>query len=83
MPFTDFLPGTDPSRSSINTVQFLQELGVPTGALPDGSPNMMNFFMKGIHKGAHKEQIENGVSDSIVLPNPLPPYTPQIYTKGY
>ena len=67
MPFTDFLPGTDPSRSSINTVQFLQELGVPTGALPDGSPNMMNFFMKAIHKGADKEQSENGVSDTVTL----------------
>jgi hypothetical protein len=67
MPFTDFLPGTDPSRSSVNTVQFLQELGVPTGALPDGSPNMMNFFMKAIHKGADKEQSENGVSDTVTL----------------
>ena len=67
MPFTDFLPGTDPSRSSVNTVQFLQELGVPTGTLPDGSPNMMNFFMKAIHKGADKEQSENGVSDTVTL----------------
>lgn len=64
MPFTDFLPGTDPSRSSVNTIQFLQELGIPTGTLPDGSPNLMNFYMKAIHKGADKEKTENGVSDT-------------------
>ena len=40
MPFTEFLPGSDPSRASVNTLQFLQKIGVPTGALPDGSPNL-------------------------------------------
>jgi len=67
MPFTDFLPGTDPSRSSVNTIQFLQKVGVPTGTLPDGSPNLMNFYMKAIHKGADKEKTENGVTDSVTL----------------
>jgi hypothetical protein len=67
MPFTDFLPGTDPSRSTVNTLQFLQKLGVPTGTLPDGSPNLMNFYMKAIHKGAHQEQTENGVSDTTTV----------------
>ena len=70
MPFTDFLPGTDPSRSSINTIQYLQELGVPTGTLPDGSPNLMNFYMKAIHKGADKEQTENGVTDTFTFTVP-------------
>jgi len=83
MPFTDFLPGTDPSRSSVNTIQFLQKVGVPTGTLPDGSPNLMNFYMKAIHKGAHKEQTENGASDTTLIPSPIPPYIPKLYTKGY
>lgn len=63
---SEFLPGTDPNRSAINTIQFLQKVGVPTGALPDGSPNFMNFFNKAVHKGADKEQAENGVSDAEV-----------------
>ena len=71
MPFTDFLPGTDPSRSSVNTIQLLQELGVPTGTLPDGSPNLMNFYMKAIHKGADKEQNENGVIDIVTFTPPI------------
>ena len=70
MPFTDFLPGTDPSRSSVNTFQFLQQLGVPTGALPDGSPNFMNFYTKSIHRGADKENTENGVTDVTTITAP-------------
>ena len=63
---SEFLPGKDPNRATNNTIQFLQKLGVPTGPLPDGSPNVMNFFNKAIHKGADKEEAENGVSDAEV-----------------
>ncbi len=34
--FTDFLPGTSPERASINTLELLQGVGIPTGTLPDG-----------------------------------------------
>jgi hypothetical protein len=66
MPFTQFLPGTDASRASVNTIQFLQQLGIPTGTMPDGSPNLMNLFDKMSKKGADKEEAENGVSDAEV-----------------
>jgi hypothetical protein len=66
MPFTEFLPGSDPSRSSVNTLQFLQKIGVPTGTLPDGSPNIMNLFDKAGKQGTAKEETENGVSDAEV-----------------
>lgn len=55
-----FLPGTDPNRSTINTIEFLQELGLPTNALPDGSPNLMVLYNLATHKGADKENSENG-----------------------
>jgi hypothetical protein len=55
-----FLPGTDPNRSTINTIQFLQDLGVPTGPLPDGSVNLMVLYNLATHKGADKENSENG-----------------------
>jgi hypothetical protein len=63
---SEFLPGKDPNRATNNTIEFLQKVGVPTGVLPDGSPNFMNFFNKAVHKGADKEEAENGVSDSEV-----------------
>jgi hypothetical protein len=82
MPFTDFLPGEDPARASVNTIQFLQKLGIPTGTLPDGSPNLMLFYMKATHNGSHKERIENGVSDTAIVPNPYAPYIPSLHTKN-
>jgi hypothetical protein len=55
-----FLPGTDPNRSTINTIEFLQDLGLPTGPLPDGSVNLMVLYSLASHKGADKENSENG-----------------------
>jgi hypothetical protein len=56
----DFLPGTSPDRSTINTIELLQKVGIPTGTLPDGSPNLMGIYNLMTHKGADKEQSENG-----------------------
>jgi len=64
---TEFLPGTSPERSTINTIEELQKLGVPTGALPDGSPNVMLLFNLSANKGVDKEQAENGTTDSFGL----------------
>jgi hypothetical protein len=64
---TDFLPGTSPERSTINTIEELQKLGIPTGTLPDGSPNLMLLYNLSSNKGADKEQAENGTADSFGL----------------
>ena len=56
----NFLPGTSPSRASINTIEELQKLGIPTGTLPDGSPNLMLLFNLSSNKGAEKEKSQNG-----------------------
>lgn len=63
---SQFRPGTSAEGMQINTLQFLQELGIPTGTLPDGSPNFMNLFSKSLHKGNKKNQDEAGVSDASV-----------------
>lgn len=54
------LPGTSPERSTINTIEFLQKLGVPTGTLPDGSPNLMLLYNLASNKAIDKEESENG-----------------------
>jgi hypothetical protein len=64
---TEFLPGTSPERSTINTIEELQKLALPTGPLPDGSPNLMLLFNLASNKGVDKEQAENGTSDSFGL----------------
>jgi hypothetical protein len=60
---SDFLPGYSANRGVINSIQNLQFLGIPTGPLPDGSPNLMNQLIDAVISGADKEMSENGVSD--------------------
>jgi hypothetical protein len=67
----DFLPGTSPERATINTLELLQSVGIPTGTLPDGSPNLMGIYNLMTHKGADKEQSENGkVSAAVTVTSP-------------
>jgi len=62
---TKLLPGTSPERSTINTIELLQSVGIPTGTLPDGSPNLMGIYNLMTHRGAEKEKAENGKLDAI------------------
>ena len=61
----NFLPGTSASRASINTIEELQKLGIPTGTLPDGSPNLMLLFNLASNKATKKESAQNGKIQAI------------------
>ena len=54
--FADFLPGYSPERAFINVIEGLQAIGVPTGILPDGSPNLMLLYNKITQNGIAKEK---------------------------
>jgi hypothetical protein len=54
------LPGTSPERASINVIEGLQKVGIPTGTLPDGSPNLMGLYDLISKRGSEKEEAENG-----------------------
>ncbi len=69
---TQFLPGTSPERSTINAIQELQKLGIPTGTLPDGSPNLMLLYNLSTNKGLDKEEAENGKVEGTVIVPPSP-----------
>jgi hypothetical protein len=56
----DLLPGTSPERASINAIEGLQKVGIPTGTLPDGSPNLMGLYNLIVNKANDKEEAENG-----------------------
>jgi hypothetical protein len=62
---TKLLPGFSPERAFINVIEELQGLGIPTGALPDGSPNLMLLYNLATHKGSDKEKSENGKLDAV------------------
>lgn len=69
---TQFLPGTSPERATINTIELLQSVGIPTGVLPDGSPNLMGIYNLMTHKGSDKEESENGKVEATVIVPPSP-----------
>jgi hypothetical protein len=54
------LPGYSPERATINSIEILQSLGIPTGTLPDGSPNLMLLYNLATNKAVDREESENG-----------------------
>jgi len=78
---TQFLPGTSPERSTINTIELLQSVGIPTGTLPDGSPNLMGIYNLMTHKGADKEEAENGKVEAMVIVPPVAGGPLDVYGK--
>lgn len=56
------LPGFSPERAFINVVEELQSIGIPTGVLPDGSPNLMGLFNFATQQGNEKEQMNRKYS---------------------
>jgi len=66
-----FLPGTSPERATINAIEALQAFGVPTGTLPDGSPNLMLLYNLATNRAIDKEQSENGKIEAYGVVPPL------------
>jgi hypothetical protein len=57
---SEVLDGYSPTRAFLNTVENLEELGIPTGPMPDGSPNKFVASIKGIFDGNSQEIAQNG-----------------------
>jgi hypothetical protein len=55
----NLLPGFSPERATINAINGLQKIGIPTGTLPDGSPNLMLLYNLITNKAVDKERAEN------------------------
>lgn len=70
--FSALLPGFSPERATLNVLEELQKLGIPTGPGPDGSENLMNLFTKSVISGMDSEESQNGkVQTSLVLAPPI------------
>jgi hypothetical protein len=64
------LPGTSPERATTNAIELLQKLGIPTGTLPDGSPNLMLLYNLVTNKALDKEEAENGKVEVMTAAGP-------------
>ena len=65
-----------------NIIENLQKQGLPTGDLPDGSPNLMNMSIMGIIDGQNNEMAENGKLELFIPPLSVTPGG-TLPTKGY
>ena len=77
------LEGASPTRSYINTIQRMEELGIPTGPMPDGSPNEFLAAISAVIEGMDKENAENGKSVVAVGPLTVTPLFTTVPQKAY
>lgn len=70
---SEFLGGYSESRAFIGAIEELQKLGIPTGPLPDGGPNLTVLSMFGQMKAMEKEKNENGKVQVAVKPTAITP----------
>jgi hypothetical protein len=70
---SQLLEGTSPTRAYINTIEDLQSLGIPTGPMPDGSPNLTMLSMFSSIKGQADELAENGKVEIAIPPLTITP----------
>jgi hypothetical protein len=65
--------GFSKTNAFLNVVSEFEELGLPTGPMPDGSPNLMLIAMKSIIDGMDREITENGRVDVGIGPLSVTP----------
>lgn len=81
--FAPFLPGTSTQRSLINSIETMQSIGLPTGPLPDGSPNLMVQYANTIMTGMDSEQAQNGKVEGFGIVAPDRPGFVQLFAKSF
>lgn len=70
---SSLLGGFSPTRAMAEVTQKMQELGIPTGDLPDGSPNVAMPAIFQQIKGTYLEQLKNGKVEVWIPPLAVPP----------
>jgi hypothetical protein len=70
---TKLLDGYSESRAFIGAIEEMQKLGIPTGAMPDGSPNLDVLSKFAQMKAMAKEDAENNKLEIVVPPITMTP----------
>ena len=67
------LSGYSSDRAFLNVIANFEELGLPTGTMPDGSPNLMLAAMKALLDGSDQENASNGKAQIAIYPLSITP----------
>ena len=70
---SELLGGFSATKAMINTIEELQDIGIPTGPMPDGSPNLHLASVLSQIKGHDKENSENGKVQIFAKPLAISP----------
>ena len=65
---SELLDGYSSTRAFLNVIEEFEKLGLPTGPMPDGSPNLMLASIKAVLDGSDKEERQNGGLQVAVKP---------------
>jgi hypothetical protein len=80
---SQLLDGYSESRAFIGAIEQLQKLGIPTGPLPDGSPNLDVLKMFGQMKAMSTEESENGKVQIAIGPLTMTPAGLTVPTSAF
>jgi hypothetical protein len=80
---SQLLDGYSETRAFIGAIEELQKLGIPTGPMPDGSPNLDVLKILGQFKAASKEESENGKVQIAIGPLTMTPAGLTVPSSAY
>jgi len=70
---SSLLGGFSPTRAMAEVTERLQSIGIPTGDLPSGAPNLALPAIFQQIKGQYQEQLANGKVEVFIPPLSVPP----------
>ena len=70
---SQLLGGFSPTKAMINVIEEMQSIGLPTGPMPDGSPNLYLAATMSQIKGNDRENSENGKVQIFAKPLAISP----------
>jgi hypothetical protein len=80
---SQLMDGYSETRAFIGTIEELQKMGIPTGPLPDGSPNLSVLQMFGQMKAMANEEAENGKIQIAIPPLTMTPSGLTVPASGF
>jgi hypothetical protein len=80
---SQLLDGYSATRAFMGTIEELQKIGIPTGDMPDGSPNLTVLSMFSQMKAQSNEMAENGKLQVAIPPLTMTPAGLTIPASGF
>jgi hypothetical protein len=71
--FADLRSGFSDNRAMIESIEEMQSLGIPTGPMPDGSPNLWLLSVKATIVGVERERLKNAKNQQVLPPLTVSP----------